>query len=534
KLGLAAVLALLAAAVVVTSAQAHGKLVRSEPADGSVLAQAPSQLRLWFNESIDRKLSSLQVADEDGQAVEVSGIGLDPADDTSLLASLPELSTGVYTVTWEVLTPDDGHVTKGTVVFGIGAGVQVTSASAADTSPVPLLEVFLKWLHFSLMAVLVGSLAIVHLVLNPRGKAPATRKMLEKARRRTLGWAALAGGAALVVGVALLLVPATSLADGSVREAVTEGVWWQVLSQSRLGMLWLAREGAILALTLAVLFLRRGVQVAAVATVVLAPVLVTAQALNSHAAALTENSLPAVAADALHLLAASFWVGGLFALIVAFLPLMRSGGAQRLALARAGWRRFSVLAALSLGVLLVTGLYSTARQVASPDALLTTLYGQVLMGKMGLVLIAGAFGLLNSLLLHPRLAAPLARLLRRPAGWTPLNLRRLPALVLAEAGLGLLIFLAAGLITSVAPARGPEFEPPATAEVPSFLSQPVDDLTLTLSARPNKPGQNIFTVGVLNSRRPPPAEIQGVTLRFTPVEADQGPVSAEAEEVSPG
>jgi copper transport protein len=142
-------------------------------------------------------------------------------------------------------------------------------------------------------------------------------------------------------------------------------------------------------------------------------------------------------------------------------------------------------------------------------------------------------GLLNSILLHPRLATPLARLLGRPAGWTPLPLRSLPTLVLAEAGLGLLVFLATGLVTAAPAPRGPEFTI-APEEVPTALSQTVDDVVVTLLVKPNRPGQNVFTVFAASTRRPPPAEILRVIARFTFLGQDMGRVSARTEEVEPG
>ena len=79
----------------------------------------------------------------------------------------------------------------------------------------------------------------------------------------------------------------------------------------------------------------------------------------------------------------------------------------------------------------------------------------------------------------------------RPAGWTPLPLRRLPALVAIEGTLGLLVLLITGLVTASAAPRGFEFTT-VPEEVPSALSQTVDDLVITLGAKPNRPGQNVF------------------------------------------
>jgi copper transport protein len=202
-------------------------------------------------------------------------------------------------------------------------------------------------------------------------------------------------------------------------------------------------------------------------------------------------------------------------------------------MARASWGRFSGLAVLSVGLLVATGLYNTGRQVASLDALIGTLYGQALLLKIGLVLGVGLVGLLNSMLLHPRLSAPLARWLHRPPGWTSLGLNQLPRLVLLEAGLGLLVILATGVITAVPPARGPEFEV-AAGEIPGALDQMADDMLVTFSAKPNRPGQNVFTIRAVSTHRPPPAEVMRVILRFTYLGQEMGRTSTDAVEIEPG
>lgn len=534
KLLLAALAGAAAAVLLITPASAHPWVIRSEPADGSVLGQAPPEVRVWFTEGIEAGFGNVQVLDRDGNAVESTEVRVDPADDTLLVVDLPELEEGVYTVTWRVLSSEDNHIVKGSIAFGLGAGVAVEAAGGAlAQAQVSPLEALLRWLNFGLMAAVLGALAVVPLLPKAETLPAATQGSLVQARRRLLGWAVACSSLALVLGLGLLLWQAARVADTSPLDALGRGVWWRVLTDSRFGTLWLAREAILLALTLVVLLLRRGVTVALALAVPLVPALVATQALNSHAAALADKTFLAIAVDALHLLAASVWLGGLLALSWGLLPLLRRHKEDVIALARASWRRFSLLAAVSLALLVATGLYSAGRQVATPDALLTTFYGQALMVKVGLLLGAGGLGLLNAMLLHPGLAAPLARLLRRPQGWTPFPLHRLPVIVLVEATLGVLVLLATGFITSAAPARGPQFET-AAATVPSSLSQPADDLLMSLTVGPNKPGENVFTVSVLNTRRPPPAEVEGVSLRFTSLEEDLGVISAEAEQESPG
>jgi copper transport protein len=191
---------------------------------------------------------------------------------------------------------------------------------------------------------------------------------------------------------------------------------------------------------------------------------------------------------------------------------MRQHEARLRASAHASWRSFSPLAALGVGLLLTTGLYNMGGQVASLDALLTTRYGQGLVSKIGLMLLIGLFGLLNLRCVQ--------------AG-------RWPAWLRAEVIAGGLILLATALITATPPPRGVEFTI-APDTVPTALSQTVDDLVVTLSVKPNRPGPNVFTVHSASTRRPPPADILRVLLRFTYLEQEIGTVSATAQAVEPG
>jgi copper transport protein len=188
---------------------------------------------------------------------------------------------------------------------------------------------------------------------------------------------------------------------------------------------------------------------------------------------------------------------------------------------------------IAVCILFATGIYSTGQQVASIDALITTLYGRTLIGKVATVLIVGLFGLLNSMLLHPRVARPLQQLLKKPLGWTPISFKRLPQLILAELSLGLIIFLFTGLLTSASAPRGIEYTV-AAEDVPDALTEIIEDVVITLYAKPNHPGQNVFTIFAASSRRPAPAEIERVLVRFTYLEQEMGKITAEAEEVEPG
>jgi copper transport protein len=201
----------------------------------------------------------------------------------------------------------------------------------------------------------------------------------------------------------------------------------------------------------------------------------------------------------------------------------RGGGASLGGLLRASRRPLTWLAAASVGLVVVTGLYGAGREVDAVDGLVATTYGRTLLAKSALLLVAGALGLLNAARLHgwrrpPWLAPPArrraaGRLPGRPAGGSSVRL------VAVEAGVGALLLVAVGLLLESVPARGPAAAPRAAGGVAAAAAQTASgtaaDLVVTVSVTPNRPGVNGFTVLAASSRRPPPAPLDGVALRLT-------------------
>lgn len=99
-------------------AGAHAFLDHALPAAGSRTGKAPTALRLFFTEGVVPHFSSIQMADAQGQSVHVGS--LKTADNgRELVASLPKLAPGTYTVTWHV-TSTDTHKTQGRYNFTVG------------------------------------------------------------------------------------------------------------------------------------------------------------------------------------------------------------------------------------------------------------------------------------------------------------------------------------------------------------------------------------------------------------------------------
>ena len=178
-------LAVTAACVVASGASAHATLERTSPGDGSRVAYSPSELRLWFSEDVSSRFREIRVVDGEGRLVQGATV---TGDGRLVVVELPRLEDGTYGVIWHVLSEDDGHVTGGSLAFGVGAGPVVASSGSEGGRPsFSRVEAVLRWLDFSLLAGVVGCLAVAALVL-PRARRSTreSRAAFEIADRRLL------------------------------------------------------------------------------------------------------------------------------------------------------------------------------------------------------------------------------------------------------------------------------------------------------------------------------------------------------------
>ena len=111
-----AVLSVIATAVRV---EAHAFLVRAEPRVGSKVNKAPTEVRVWFSETVQAGVSSIKVFDVSGKQVDKKDSHSDRADRAVLCVSLlSALTPGSYKVIWRV-TSADTHVVSGDFHFQI-------------------------------------------------------------------------------------------------------------------------------------------------------------------------------------------------------------------------------------------------------------------------------------------------------------------------------------------------------------------------------------------------------------------------------
>ena len=102
--------------LLVQGSWAHAFVDHAEPAVGSQIHGAPTQVKIWFTEKLEPALSKIQVFDTSGLEVDKRDVKIDQSNAALLTVSLPELKPGKYKVVWRAVSVDT-HVTTGNFTF---------------------------------------------------------------------------------------------------------------------------------------------------------------------------------------------------------------------------------------------------------------------------------------------------------------------------------------------------------------------------------------------------------------------------------
>jgi putative copper export protein/mono/diheme cytochrome c family protein len=304
--------------------------------------------------------------------------------------------------------------------------------------------------HFAAAAMLSGVTFFVLFVAEPvwarafggpEGAVTGLRRQFVR-----LAWIMLA--LSVASGLVWLVVLASRLTGQSLEEAVSGGGVWKVLTETRFGNDWLLR--AVLAVLIAISIKRleplRGwpSRWEGAVAVLLSGAFMASLAWAGHggASAGAAGAIQVVA-DALHLIAAGAWIGGLLPFTLVMVCALRTRSEVWNLVAADVTRRFSAFAVVVVGVLLLTGLSNTWFLVGSLPRLLGTTYGQLLLLKIALVIAMVAVAAVNRLVLMPRL---------RDAAGAAGVLSRLRRNGLIEIALGLVILAVVGTLGTTPPA----------------------------------------------------------------------------------
>ncbi|GHE82868.1 transport integral membrane protein [Streptomyces spiralis] len=368
-------------------ASAHAALTGSDPQQGVVVDKAPTQVSLTFSEKVAMNDDSLRVLDPKGARVD-TGTPSNISGTTYAVRLRAGLSDGTYTVTYQVVSADS-HPVAGAYTFSVGAPSKTSVAVGGQEvggGIVGLLYGLGRYVSYAGFIVLAGGAAFV-LACWQRG---AGVRVLQ--RLVVSGWVALTAAT-----LALLLLRGSYTTSGKAGDVFDLDLLGQVL-QTKTGAALVSRLLllAAAALFVAVLFgayekrddeekrdLTFGL---AIGGTVVAAGLAASWAMAEHASVGLQPGI-AMPVDVVHLLAVAAWLGGLVALLVALYRAPADTPVEASAV-----RRFSRVAFGSVLTLVATGTYQAWRQVGTWSALTGTRYGQLLLAKIGLVLLLVGLG----------------------------------------------------------------------------------------------------------------------------------------------
>jgi copper transport protein len=526
RAGVAAMLAGFILLIGSSTASAHSYFMVSDPADGSILAHAPARVVLLFSSAVSPTFTTVQLVEAGGARYSPTSIRAVSSVPNAVVIGLPPLPNGSYRLTFSTRDSVDLHETAGSIAFGVGETPVLTSTPPQPAPPRPT-EVLLRWLSLAGLSAILGGLTIALLVT---GRLPVDAAVRARIQRSLFGLVLVGAGLVVAGETGLLADKAASL--GPVLPSIG-----RLLAGSELGVRWMIIVIIVAGLSALVSFswlASRRKQVRGlidefrklgiwalltnqVRMVLVALALTVAVALDGHVSGAGGTSAGSVLLLAMHIAAMGVWAGGVVALCVALLALRRATGHVDRAAAMAMAVGFGPAAAVSFATLGATGLLLSGVQVSTVTALLSTQYGAVLLAKIGLIGVVALFGLRHALWTWRGLAGTV-RQTHYPA--------RLPLTIGIEATGALAVVLLASVLGASAPALGPQFAPPDNATNVTQLTKERDGLLITVSVKPNRPGPNLLSVRLVNTRRPAPAPVQSVTILVRRPDDPQGQLLA--------
>ncbi|MCY9715115.1 copper resistance CopC/CopD family protein [Paenibacillus larvae] len=346
----------------------HASLLKAEPEQNSVIKEPPGRISLTFNERLEDGLYYIKVLDQNGKSATDNQAVLS-SDRTGLELQLPKLKDGIYVVSYHIISAD-GHPVSRSYPITIGETAQNNAPPSGQQGNTPnsgghhhgggtsgqLIQNLSRGLWYFTLLSLAGWL----IWLRMSGVEPGSF------RKELSFWTLNLQRAHLV---ALLLVISTHLetllGEGGLADLGT------LIVRTSVGLSWLITF--ILSLTGFVLLGRnKWTDIAWVLA------LLITKGSTGHAAVYTPRPVT-IASDCIHLIAASFWTGGL---LLAFVLWRKQ---KELVLPYLS--RFSKTAFISILILAATGILSTFLFLPSFRYLLYTTWGVLLLVKSGLVLI---------------------------------------------------------------------------------------------------------------------------------------------------
>lgn len=451
-------------------ANAHATVLSTSPAHGSEIEEAVSELKVTFSEpvTLGGLSKSSVLRDSTGKEVETPPAELD-ASGTVLSVKVPaDLAKDVYIFSWRAISADT-HPVGGSIQFAYGVPLGAVDTTAAPPEPAAELT----------LAVGIAKGAVYLGLVLAFGLVP-TALILRCAGSRKLRRLLLAGLLLTAVASIIQLAMQFWWIDSASPETADDPRAF--LTTPYAAAVWLRLGILIVAGTVIGRARRMDHGLRAGFYLLLGAAAIATVVFNGHGGGGSRWLLVSLF---IHAVAATVWIGGLVVLSgMLVFARTRPGSKQQFSL-------WLLLAACCVTLLVVSGILQSVEAVGFPTALIDTGYGRILVLKVLLVAAAiglGVWGFVS---------------LRRVSGAAAARAATLVRSVRWEVGLGVVIVVISGVVSSITPAR--EEWSPAVAE-----STSIGPYEVTVELTPARVGPQTMRVRVLPPHRdtPRPEEIE--------------------------
>jgi len=356
---------------------AHATPMLYVPDASSVVDKTPERVRIQFSERIEPKASSITIFGPNGSRAEANDGRPDPNDPRVFSVGVKDAGAGTYTVSWQVVSEDDGHFTKGGFTFNVGAAggtsphqsaVQVIHTSTQSQAAAIGVELLGQTMFIGMLA----ALALLWRSLS-RQKTFGYQPTFE----RNCSLMIIAGTLFIVAGVVAFLVLKTVDLQQNRSTGFLETLVTFVTTVDGRFALYRAGLGIVFA---AIFFaVRKNIfkcgrlTGSEIVLFVVTALMLLARARVSHAAASHFHPNFSIFVNAVHLLSKEFWVGGVMAFTFTLVPILNRLGrpatdAHTLTLLS----KYTCYALAGTGI---TGAYIVWLHLKSPDYIFTTEWG---------------------------------------------------------------------------------------------------------------------------------------------------------------
>ncbi|MBM7644125.1 copper transport protein [Scopulibacillus daqui] len=340
-------------------ADAHASLVQASPDANSQLSKAPAEIKLTFNERLEKELYWIKLIDQKGREITQTKTRMSK-DQRTLSLKVPKLKKGTYTVSYHIVSAD-GHPVESSYLFSVGNSDldQTGAAAGADQEQhVSIGNALLRAFYYFLLLSLTGWI-FWRLMMRKHGFPN---------RETESFWFKYIQGFFALSAVCLGFVQLFSAVDSFNLSSIGHALFSTTFGISVLMLFFLA---------VSAICLRRLPWFDALWVIAA----VVFEGFNGHALSLKPVAVNVIL-DIIHLFAASLWTGGLLLIIT-------------------HWRKeqlkdfvpvFSKAAFVSLIVLVISGLWTTINFLPSLTDLFVTAWGILLLIKTGCVILVFVVG----------------------------------------------------------------------------------------------------------------------------------------------